>query len=124
MTDLAERLRNLADWHGPEAAALMKEAADEIERLRAALAEAEEGVKAQNGVVVGFAQRVNAAEAKLSKAVEALEPFATFASAPTFDRLPKEMPMTMGSGFARKQVTVGDFLNALATLKEIGGGDD
>lgn len=34
MSDLAERLRNLADWHGPEAAALMKEAADEIERLR------------------------------------------------------------------------------------------
>ena len=34
MTDLAERLRNLADWHGPEAAALMREAADEIERLR------------------------------------------------------------------------------------------
>lgn len=47
---------------------------------------------------------------------EALEPFAEFARASSFDKLPDDMPMTQGSRFARRQVTAGDFKRALAAL--------
>lgn len=47
---------------------------------------------------------------------EALEPFAEFARASSFDKLPDDMPMTQGSRMARRQVTAGDFKRALAAL--------
>ena len=51
----------------------------------------------------------------------ALEPFAEFARASGFDRLPDDMPMTQGSRMARRQVTAGDFKRALAALSQKGG---
>lgn len=53
---------------------------------------------------------------RLTDALAALKPFADFASASSFDRLPDDMPMTMGSKIARRQVTAGDFKAALRAL--------
>ncbi|MFN3314333.1 MAG: hypothetical protein ACK46Q_12820 [Hyphomonas sp.] len=46
----------------------------------------------------------------------ALKPFAEFARASSFDKLPDDTPMTQGSRFARRQVTAGDFKRALTAL--------
>lgn len=54
---------------------------------------------------------------------EALKPFADFASAPSFDRLPDDMPITQGSRLAKKQVTAGDFKRALVALRALKGGE-
>jgi len=48
----------------------------------------------------------------------ALEPFAEFARASGFSKLPDDLPMTQGSRLARRQVTAGDFKRALATLNQ------
>lgn len=40
---------------------------------------------------------------------EAFKPFADFMAGSAFDKLPGEMPLTNGSGMARRQLTVGDF---------------
>ena len=53
---------------------------------------------------------------------EALEPFAGFARASGFDKLPDDLPMTQGSRLARRQVTAGDFKRALAILSQKGDG--
>ena len=55
------------------------------------------------------AERIKALE-------DALRPFADFAAARGFDRLPDHLPMTQGSSMARKQVTAGDFKAAHAAL--------
>lgn len=47
MTDIVERLRDAISWLGPRAireAEVMRDAADEIERLREALEKADEGL--------------------------------------------------------------------------------
>lgn len=53
---------------------------------------------------------------KLPELVDALAPFAEFARASSFDRLPDTMPMTQGSALARRQVTAGDFKRALRAI--------
>lgn len=72
-------------------------------------------------------QRANAAEAdrdrlaaEVARLREVLAPFAEFARADSFDRLPDETPMTQGSRLARKQVTAGDFKRALAAMQKVG----
>lgn len=55
------------------------------------------------------AERIKALE-------DALRPFADFAAARGFDRLPDNLPMTHGSSMAGKQVTARDFKEAHETL--------
>ncbi|GHC12740.1 hypothetical protein GCM10007291_07560 [Gemmobacter nanjingensis] len=55
---------------------------------------------------------------------EALRPFADFADARGFDRLPDHLPMTQGSRFARRQVTAADFKAARAALAAIRAAPD
>jgi hypothetical protein len=56
--------------------------------------------------------------AENARLVEALKPFATFAEARNFDKLSDNMPMTLGSRLAHRQVTAGDFKRARAALSQ------
>ena len=53
--------------------------------------------------------------------VDALEPFADFVSGPAGKTLPDDMPLTKGSGIARKQLTVADFRRAATAFAKAKG---
>jgi hypothetical protein len=55
----------------------------------------------------------------IASLLAAIEPFAKFAQASSFDKLPLNTPMTRGSPLAKSQVTAGDFIRALDVLKKI-----
>jgi len=56
-----------------------------------------------------------ALESRLRMAVETLLPFADFAHAR--DGVPPDMPITMGSGIAKRQLTMGDCYKARDAIK-------
>ena len=64
-------------------------------------------------VINGGWEAMQRAAATIEKLREALKPFAEYASAPSFDKLPDHFVMTQGSLLARRQVTAGQFKHAL-----------
>jgi hypothetical protein len=60
--------------------------------------------------------RITALEDHARALAEALGPFAAFAAASSFDKVPDDLAMTQGSRFAHRQVTAGDFKRASAAL--------
>lgn len=122
--DLVSRLRDSAtckSYAGSAAGKFWLEAADALEAAQARIAELEaenernrQGFEFHAGRAERERDRAIAAEAKLAKALEALEPFAQFIEGADF--MPDDHAITAGSRFARKQLTVGDCRRARATL--------
>ena len=91
----------------------------EIAVLNAICDERDRIIEARTAIMRRAQDEIARLTAKLRTAEEALRPFAKFAEAGSFDRLPDDFPMTAGSPLARKQVTAGDFKRARAALQSI-----
>lgn len=72
-----------------------------------------------NGLGPGpdLARTVIAQAARITQLEEALEPFALFANAGSFDRIPDDHPMTNGSSWAFRQLSARDFKIARTVLE-------
>lgn len=64
------------------------------------------------------AERADQLAARVEELREALAPFADFIGRVDEQRLPADMPLTLGSPLARRQVTVADFRRAGAVYAE------
>lgn len=100
-----ERCYNIAAKAGAMLTALQARARESALEALAAYGQAAEAHTAQL-----------AAEARVKELEGALQPFAAFSMASSFEKLPDDLPMTQGSRMAHRQVTAGDFKRARAAL--------
>lgn len=82
-----------------------------------AMMENHEANAALIAIAPALAARATADAARIAELEAALKPFADFASARGFDKLPDNAPMTPGSRMAHRQVTAGDFKAAARATK-------
>lgn len=71
--------------------------------------------------VTEAAARLRSLSESKREMVEALEPFAAYASMSGFDKLPDDAEMTRGSRIAARQVTASDFKRARAVIAKEAG---
>lgn len=132
MSDIVERLRE-DRYYNPDFNFLAREAADEIERLRAQIEEFKTEREYVWGFNAGFDEAKEQARDEIERLRQALKPFVDAFEKrrdayshrykdcelgyANFDKMPNHWPMES------VVFTMSAFRDARATLKEVGGGD-